>query len=1554
MRTLSVNGQAAIDTKLGGEPVRYLEIQWADGTFSRHADKLIDGFAKGDIITLSSIAQTMNYSGNLSNLQFSVTLDDTDGELKQRLDSFDIHKRPCILYQWFTGLPLGDAFELFRGQIYAPITWNEGSRTLSFDVVSPIYGREVGFSLEEGQFSFVPDELYGKAWPVCFGSVLNVPATKVNDVATGTVRSLFGVPDSTLKWKKKYMQNQLMLLGQSYGIYRLMEERCHMMTLDYTIVTQVITISGDHKGSNQFVISTSGSTSDAFYCVGDAALVDKIVLFLKEATDYMVTEIEAQSPGGSINDDYENITVSKSGNNIVISGWPYPINVDSFDAEADGKEPPLVYSTITAVEMEDGTEMNADELQEAILKRPVTLRDEYIELIKEEDSLKQTLEDKKILLENGYAKYDSALQAYNANKTPATKDALAVLLAERKTLISDVADAEAELYRTSYDKQICEVNISNLTLIFDVIGKVRKHQKEIIDNYVQLHKSYARLAQIIENQETYLGATTSITGSQFFEQGELNVAIGRGRLHGTLDGNEFTYDTVNNDADNVEIAERQNADIDTFWIADETLMLKGKYCRLPNNRVIKIVDQVGTQCRFTPVKTSESTRNRNKEFPLTGPNEDALRKGLGDLLTGNETPAELLWLLNTLPSDISADAKRKLTGASAIYKFRVKADKPIVGTLEEGYGADTVYGGDRIDLEKSEFHFSHFQYAKSVTGNPVKYTRSKDLRLDASLDEVKDALLSVIKLPADDVEVTGDPLVGDYSVMGTITIEFTNPDTMYKYDLNVFDTIYSTTDANGNSINFSLYEWKESTGAHEYTSKTRENKIQTAYDQSKYGREMTKLQERIRKFTKQIDAAAKKGNQLIAKQKVLTDDLARYNKLMSLTQLPKSTIEEANKIISKEEYNNIFQLELLQYLYVKRYINNIGHFLPDPADEYFFTGRDITLITEVSEILPAHWLEWLGGLDFESFMNEVRMLPDCEAWVANVGDTFKSDADNQVVFVANMLPSTVKAVYAYQTVDGHKRFTPIPNSYYTLDEGYVYPPLVCTVLTLKRPLTEYVDENWEDQIYVSLTSSVGPNPVDVIQWLAETYTTLTVDTTSFTAVKALVANYPTHFALLDKQDSLKLIEEIAFQSRCAVWVDRGKLKITYLPLMPASVMTITETDIEVNSLELSFTETDDLVTKSESTYRVTYDQQKDYKIILRSNLNKYGEQKDSYDYYALTNRDLVLKSATYWLIHKANTWKLVTLRGFLNLLKLEPFDTVQLDLVESIVSTGPVYCRVMNVTYDSDADSVSLQLWVPIRCGEMTAYTFAWPANLTVTDVYPPPEEVLSGTAGNSFNSDVPLGVPYDPYDNSLLAFRPNDYGGITPTDSADTVPLDPTTGMSPAGNASPFKIQQFNPIPDVDKFDDLARFGDVAGEFGNAPQPVEFDIEKLAKDPATWPTLTLEEAEDGREWTGTVIRLTLPMPNRTYKLPGDNRKYTSLLIWATISTNIVGFGKNEIPMYYWFDVLVPDPEPEPPLLLDYVIKQLPGAPRVGDTVTYAGTKNRGFKLKSIKRGDAK
>ena len=64
---------------------------------------------------------------------------------------------------------------------------------------------------------------------------------------------------------------------------------------------------------------------------------------------------------------------------------------------------------------------------------------------------------------------------------------------------------------------------------------------------------------------------------------------------------------------------------------------------------------------------------------------------------------------------------------------------------------------------------------------------------------------------------------------------------------------------------------------------------------------------------------------------------------------------------------------------------------------------------------------------------------------------------------------------------------------------------------------------WSDDLYVTLTSSVGPNPADIIAWLLEKYTSLSVDTDSFDHVRTRLANYPCQFALLERMNVMQLI-----------------------------------------------------------------------------------------------------------------------------------------------------------------------------------------------------------------------------------------------------------------------------------------------------------------------------------------------------------------------------------------------------------------------------------------------
>ena len=104
-------------------------------------------------------------------------------------------------------------------------------------------------------------------------------------------------------------------------------------------------------------------------------------------------------------------------------------------------------------------------------------------------------------------------------------------------------------------------------------------------------------------------------------------------------------------------------------------------------------------------------------------------------------------------------------------------------------------------------------------------------------------------------------------------------------------------------------------------------------------------------------------------------------------------------------------------------------------------------------------------------------------------------------------------------------------------------------------------------LYVSVTSSVGPNPVDIIEWLLAKYTTLTPDATSFNHVRTRLTNYPANFALVERKNVMELVADIAVQSRCVVYVRNDEVYLKYFSEEPTSVATITASDILANTLQ---------------------------------------------------------------------------------------------------------------------------------------------------------------------------------------------------------------------------------------------------------------------------------------------------------------------------------------------------------------------------------------------------
>jgi hypothetical protein len=276
-------------------------------------------------------------------------------------------------------------------------------------------------------------------------------------------------------------------------------------------------------------------------------------------------------------------------------------------------------------------------------------------------------------------------------------------------------------------------------------------------------------------------------------------------------------------------------------------------------------------------------------------------------------------------------------------------------------------------------------------------------------------------------------------------------------------------------------------------------------------------------------------------------------------------------------------------------------------------------------------------------------------------------------------------------------------------------------------LDDYVGERWDaSKIYITLESTEGPNTADILEYLTNQYTNLTPDSGTFSTVSSLLTNYPSHFALLQRKNSLQVLEEIAWQARCTVQIRDDVLYIKYLSTAPTSSKTITETLIDTKTLSLGYTPTDELVTKFVAEWRRDYVEDK-RQVVLRNNIPKYGLFEKTFDFYIYNIKDLVIKSATFWLFRYSNTWKLLQFRGYMPLVPLDAFDAVLLDFNTAYVANVDVKAVIQSITYDSATHEVTVEVWVPVRAGEMTQYVFAWPADADSDEEYPTSLDIYAG-----------------------------------------------------------------------------------------------------------------------------------------------------------------------------------------------------------------------------------
>ena len=336
--------------------------------------------------------------------------------------------------------------------------------------------------------------------------------------------------------------------------------------------------------------------------------------------------------------------------------------------------------------------------------------------------------------------------------------------------------------------------------------------------------------------------------------------------------------------------------------------------------------------------------------------------------------------------------------------------------------------------------------------------------------------------------------------------------------------------------------------------------------------------------------------------------------------------------------------------------------------------------------------------------------------------------DIPIEYIVSITPGQVLAVKAYKTIDAKRVLAAVPHAYWKQGSKQ-YGPITAVTVEISKTLSNLKDQGWEDDIYVTFESTIGPNTVDIMKYLIDTYSDLTYDETSFTTVHAKLARFPANFALLTRKNLVEVLQEIAFQARCALWIKDGIFYLKYLPEEPAADDTITLSDIDAeNSIVTELTSTEDLVTKMRIKWRLNYSEEGQRLLLLRHNVKKYGIHEQEYDYYIYNQPDIVLKMATFWLIRKANTWKRVKFSTFLNKLNLETFDCVTLAFGETYVANADVKSIVESAHYNSESHRIDFECWTPVKSGEMEPYELAWPASSDLT--FPTVQEIQDGFAG--------------------------------------------------------------------------------------------------------------------------------------------------------------------------------------------------------------------------------
>ena len=356
-------------------------------------------------------------------------------------------------------------------------------------------------------------------------------------------------------------------------------------------------------------------------------------------------------------------------------------------------------------------------------------------------------------------------------------------------------------------------------------------------------------------------------------------------------------------------------------------------------------------------------------------------------------------------------------------------------------------------------------------------------------------------------------------------------------------------------------------------------------------------------------------------------------------------------------------------------------------------------------------------------------------------------------YICNLYPSeSVSEVLAHRTFFGKKILCAVPSSYYTLNLSETLGTRNVTSITMAQPLSSRHCEGWDDDLFVSLRSSLGKgyvfvndgNTADILAWLLSTYTDLTVDSSAQAMTRLAVNDYPSNFALFTQPNAMELCRDIAWQARCGLVIQNGIAYIKYLPTFFANptmyYIELTPSVVEMKTIELGAESTENVITKIIANWVREYSGEKigvdgknpEREYTQSNNTSTYGEKVIDKEFFIYNIHENVVASVDFWLKQKSNVWKTMRCRVFMDvgntsLGNLTVFNNVVVEIPVLGYTTGNCSGTITALGYNTGEPIIELTAKLGIKVGEMTPsadfYTVLTGLN----------EDVLNGLATSDY-----------------------------------------------------------------------------------------------------------------------------------------------------------------------------------------------------------------------------